>query len=105
MVTVLCAVFSPALDKVRVSSACHLPPVLACPGLPAGPADVMPDLLIGMPDPRPRHITTLDLPPGAVLCLYTDGLVERRDRPIDEGISLLIRRRHRRAIRKSAARR
>jgi len=89
MVTVLCAVFSTALDKVRVSSAGHLPPVLACPGLAAGPADVTPDLLIGLPDARPRHVTTLDLPPGAVLCLYTDGLVERRDRAIDEGIGRL----------------
>jgi phosphoserine phosphatase RsbU/P len=24
-----------------------------------------------------------------VLCLYTDGLVERRDQPIDEGIAQL----------------
>jgi serine phosphatase RsbU (regulator of sigma subunit) len=31
----------------------------------------------------------VDLPPGTVVCLYTDGLVERRDRPIDEGISRL----------------
>ena len=96
MVTVLCAVFSPALDKVRVSSAGHLPPILACPGFPAGPVDVLPDLLIGMPDVRPRRNTILDLPPGATLCMYTDGLVERRDRSIDEGIRRLIRRRHRR---------
>ncbi len=89
MVTVLCAVFSPALDKIRVSSAGHLPPVLACPGFPAGPADVTADLLIGLAAARPRHVTTLDLPPGAMLCLYTDGLVERRDRPLDDGISRL----------------
>ncbi len=89
MVTVLCAVFSPALDEVRVSSAGHLPPVLARPGSATEPADIAPDLLIGFPDVRPRHVTTLDLPPGTVLCLYTDGLVERRDRPIDEGISKL----------------
>ena len=29
------------------------------------------------------------LPVGARLALYTDGLVERRDRPIDDGIDLL----------------
>ena len=34
-------------------------------------------------------MSTLDFPPGAVLCLYTDGLVERRDQPIDEGIARL----------------
>ena len=27
--------------------------------------------------------------PGAVLCLFTDGLVERRDKPIDDGITRL----------------
>src|SRR6185437_13023612 len=32
MVTVLCAVFNPCLDRVRISSAGHLPPVLARPG-------------------------------------------------------------------------
>ena len=31
-------------------------------------------------------MSTLAFPPGSVLCLYTDGLVERRDRPIDNGI-------------------
>jgi stage II sporulation SpoE-like protein len=36
-----------------------------------------------------RQVSTLDFPPGAVLCLYTDGLVERRDQPIDEGIARL----------------
>ena len=36
-----------------------------------------------------RRTTTLELPPGTVLCLYTDGLVERRGRPLDDGIELL----------------
>jgi hypothetical protein len=31
----------------------------------------------------------LDFAPGAVWCLYTDGLVGRRDQPIDEGIGQL----------------
>ena len=34
-------------------------------------------------------MSTLAFPPGAVLCLYTDGLVERRDRPLDDGIARL----------------
>ena len=29
------------------------------------------------------------IPPGALLCCYTDGLVERRDHSIDEGIDKL----------------
>ncbi len=89
MATVLCAMFSPSLDQVRISSAGHLPPVIACPGKPAVPVDVAPDVLIGVPTDQRRQLSTLGFPPGAVLCLYTDGLVERRDQPLDEGIARL----------------
>ena len=89
MVTVLCAVFSPCLERVRISSAGHLPPVLARPGQPTEPLSIVSDLLIGVPAERGRHATTIAVPPGAMLCLYTDGLVERRDRPIDDGIARL----------------
>ena len=37
MATVLCAVFSPALDEVRITSAGHLPALLAGPGQPGRP--------------------------------------------------------------------
>jgi serine phosphatase RsbU (regulator of sigma subunit) len=89
MATVLYAMFSPALDQVRISSAGHLPPLIACPGQAARPTNVPSDVLIGVSSRRPRQVTTLSLPPGAVLCLYTDGLVERHRRPIDDGIARL----------------
>ncbi len=87
MATVLCAVLNPSLDRVRISCAGHLPPIIARPGQLAVEADVAADVLIGVPTPRRRRVTTLSFPPGALLCLYTDGLVERRGRPIDEGIA------------------
>jgi sigma-B regulation protein RsbU (phosphoserine phosphatase) len=31
------------------------------------------------------------IPPGSVLCLFTDGLVERRGQPLDEGIARMLR--------------
>jgi serine phosphatase RsbU (regulator of sigma subunit) len=31
----------------------------------------------------------IDLPPGAVLALYTDGLVESRTRPLEDGLNAL----------------
>jgi serine phosphatase RsbU (regulator of sigma subunit) len=37
--------------------------------------------------PRPDH--EHPLPPGSTLLLFTDGLVERRDRDIDEGLRAL----------------
>ncbi len=89
MVTVLCAMFTPDMDQVALSSAGHLPPVLATPGQRAVPVWLTNDLLIGVPDNRVRHVTTIQMPPGGVLCLYTDGLIERRGRPIDHGIGRL----------------
>jgi len=89
MATVLCAVLSPSLDEVSISSAGHLPPLVAVPGRPAALARISADLPIGISGPAPRRVSTLAFPPGSVLCLYTDGLVERRDRPIDDGIARL----------------
>ncbi|WP_131741669.1 PP2C family protein-serine/threonine phosphatase [Actinomadura roseirufa] len=87
--TVLYAVVEPGLDQVRASSAGHWPPVLALPGEPARSADVKPDLLIGFGEDDSRRTTSIDFPPGALLCLYTDGLIERRDSPIDREIGRL----------------
>lgn len=87
--TVLYAVCEPGADWVRVSSAGHWPPILALPGSPAQPVEVNPDVLIGLGDETPRRTTTVKLPPGAVLCFYTDGLIERRDISIQTGIDRL----------------
>jgi serine phosphatase RsbU (regulator of sigma subunit) len=38
-----------------------------------------------------RHQFTLSLPPGTVLCLLTDGLIERRDEPIDHRLRRLCK--------------
>ncbi len=89
LATVLYAVFEPALDQVHFSSAGHLPPVLAHPGRPAELAELPADLMIGVAPRVPRHVTTEKISPGTLLCLYTDGLVERRDYPLDEGLDRL----------------
>ena len=52
-------------------------------------AQIAVDPPIGVTDVPRRQVTTLALMPGAVLCLFTDGLVERRDEPIDDGITRL----------------
>jgi len=71
----------------------HLPPVVARPGEP-------PQALWGGRSPavdahrawvRPRGAGTCRLPPGSVLVLYTDGLVEARGRPVMEGVERLLR--------------
>jgi serine phosphatase RsbU (regulator of sigma subunit) len=75
---------------MTVSSAGHLPPVLVAPGGPARLADVPVDPPLGSgPLRRPRRSTCVDLPEGALLLCYTDGLVERRHEPIDVGLTAL----------------
>ncbi|MBD2892878.1 hypothetical protein amrb99_17980 [Actinomadura sp. RB99] len=88
--TVLYAVCDPSLERVRVSSAGHPPPVLALPGRPAEAVDMKFDLLIGLGD-TPRTTKVVELPPGALMCFYTDGLVERRDDSVDNGVARLCR--------------
>jgi serine phosphatase RsbU (regulator of sigma subunit) len=46
-------------------------------------------LLIGADPGAQRPVTTLENPPGRPMCFYTDGLIERRDRMIDDGLTLL----------------
>jgi serine phosphatase RsbU (regulator of sigma subunit) len=89
MATVLYSVYDPASGQLEVSSAGHPPPVLAAPGQRPRPVELTVNPPIGVADHPPRSSTVIDLPPGALACLYTDGLVESRDRPIDVGIGQL----------------
>ena len=91
LATVLYAVFDPALDQVRVCMAGHFPPVIALPGQPAELASIATGLMIGVSPDAPRHVTTLPIPAGALLCFYTDGLIERPGQLIDDGLERLRR--------------
>jgi phosphoserine phosphatase RsbU/P len=91
MATVLYAVIDPGLDRIRISSAGHLPPAVALPGQATEMAAIPPDLMIGVAPGIRRRVTTLELPPGGLLCLFTDGLIERRDQPIDDGFTRLCK--------------
>lgn len=90
MATVGYVVIDTADNRVQAALAGHLPPVIAVPGRPAYYAD----LPVGPPVGQHlaidgRRSATLDLPDGALLALFTDGLVERRDVVIDEGLEQL----------------
>ena len=89
MATVSYAVLDPASGEVRISAAGHFPPVLAAPGQPGALAEIAVGVPIGVADIRQRQATTLRLTPGAVLCFFTDGLVERRDQLLDDRITRL----------------
>jgi phosphoserine phosphatase RsbU/P len=94
LATVLYAVFDQSLASVRMSSAGHIPPVLAVPGHSGELADVRPDLLIGADATTPRESITVAIPPGGLLCMCTDGLIERREFPLDEGLDRLCKAVH-----------
>ncbi|MGW5372935.1 SpoIIE family protein phosphatase [Streptomyces sp. NPDC004009] len=86
--TCLYAVYDPVSRRCTIARAGHPPPVLVRPDgevefpeVPAGP----PLGLGGMP----FETADLELPEGSSLVLYTDGLVEDRDRDIDVGLELL----------------
>jgi serine phosphatase RsbU (regulator of sigma subunit) len=89
MATVAYAVFDPGVGRVRICSAGHYPPVIAAAGQPAELADVPAGLLIGAAPGVRRRVATIDISPGTLMCFYTDGLIERRSRPIDHGLALL----------------
>jgi serine phosphatase RsbU (regulator of sigma subunit) len=77
--------------RLRFSSAGHPPPaVLSADGKAYLLDEEPPELLLGVaPDSERReHVAVLD--EGATVLLYTDGLVERRDRDIDAGIAELV---------------
>jgi phosphoserine phosphatase RsbU/P len=89
MATVLYAVFEPGLDRVHVALAGHLPPLIARPGQPAELAPIRPGAPIGVTFRARRPVTTVPVPPGTLLCFYTDGLIERPGEVIDEGLGRL----------------
>jgi putative methionine-R-sulfoxide reductase with GAF domain len=90
MATVSYAVIDRHHRQVTMALAGHPPPVLAEAGgtgtlmeRPVGPP-------IGFPTSDRRWPSSvLELHPGALLCFYTDGLVERRDSTIDAGLRRL----------------
>ncbi|GGK07046.1 hypothetical protein GCM10010123_41040 [Pilimelia anulata] len=90
LTTALYAMIPPDRSTVHISLAGHLRPILAVPGRPTGmpPIPVDPPLGIG-PARYRRRTTVLELPPGAALVCFTDGLVERRAEIIDVGLARL----------------
>ncbi|MYY86266.1 MULTISPECIES: SpoIIE family protein phosphatase [unclassified Streptomyces] len=88
--TCLYAVYDPVSRRCVMARAGHLPPAVvdpdgrvSFPELPAGP----PLGLGGLP----FESMEIELPVGSLLALFTDGLVEARDRDIDHGLDTLGR--------------
>ncbi|MEJ5914673.1 GAF domain-containing SpoIIE family protein phosphatase [Pseudokineococcus sp. 1T1Z-3] len=84
------------LRRLRWSSAGHLAPLLLEADGQVRLLDEGSDLLLGVRPDAPRSDHEHVLHPGSTVLLYTDGLVERRDRPVRQGLEELCQavRRH-----------
>jgi serine phosphatase RsbU (regulator of sigma subunit) len=76
---------------LRWANAGHPPPVLlASDGSVVLLDGKQADLLLGVAPETVREDHVAVLAPGSTVLLHTDGLVERRDRDIDEGTEQLL---------------
>jgi sigma-B regulation protein RsbU (phosphoserine phosphatase) len=90
MCTLTYAELSLATGLLRFASAGHPPPLLAVPGQEpdfAWGGRSTPLNLSGAAGGREE--ATESLPPGSMVLLYTDGLVEQRSQPLDQGMERL----------------
>jgi serine phosphatase RsbU (regulator of sigma subunit) len=86
--TVICGQYNPDTRVLRWARAGHLPPILARGGttealpLPGG-------VLLGLDPDAEYDEATTQLRSGDTLLLFTDGLIERRDRSISDALGEL----------------
>jgi serine phosphatase RsbU (regulator of sigma subunit) len=86
--TCVYVIIDPAASTCEIAQAGHHPPVLVLPGGATRVLDLPPGLPLGL-GTETFQATQVSLPPGATLALYTDGLVENRTRPLEDGMAAL----------------
>jgi PAS domain S-box-containing protein len=97
LVTCLVGIHDAASGTVTFASAGHPPPLRLSADGDVGYVDVAPGLPLGVPSALERGTdegpaypeTSVNLPPGSTLLLFTDGLVEDRDVPVASGMKRL----------------
>ncbi|MCK7627585.1 SpoIIE family protein phosphatase [Streptomyces sp. RS10V-4] len=90
LATCVYAVYDPITRICTFANAGHLPPVLVEEGEEALLLDVPPGMPLGVGG-EPFEEIEVEVPDGALLALYTDGLVESRHHPLDEGLQAFRR--------------
>ncbi len=85
--SVIAGYFDPASLLFTWAQAGHPPPVLVR-GAWARPLDQPAGILLGAGD-EPYQAATQQLARGDLLLMFTDGLIERRDRPVEQGLAIL----------------
>ena len=87
--TVVGVLIDPARGFARVASAGHMPPLVITAEGTVRFQELVPSIAIGALDEAVYSDTAVMLHPGDTLLLYTDGLIERRGRPLDRGLKEL----------------
>ncbi|MFC4031099.1 SpoIIE family protein phosphatase [Streptomyces polygonati] len=85
--TVFCGILDPADGELTYSSAGHPPGILVGAEGDVRLLEEGRSLPLAVRPGRPRPEARCTVPPRATLLLYTDGLVERRRLPLDDGIA------------------
>ncbi|MEU4157158.1 SpoIIE family protein phosphatase [Actinoplanes sp. NPDC026670] len=92
-VTVVYGVLDPSDGSITLASAGHPPPVLRRAGRSGEPATAE---LVKVPPGAPLGLGgrwqtgSLRLEPGDTILMFSDGVVERRDRPLNDGLDALV---------------
>ncbi|MEU7705915.1 SpoIIE family protein phosphatase [Streptomyces nodosus] len=87
--TCLYAIYDPVAGQVTLARAGHPGPALVHPDGTVVLPDVPGSPPLGLGGSLPFESAELLLPEGSSLVLFTDGLIETRDRDIDTGLALL----------------
>ncbi|MGV9453747.1 SpoIIE family protein phosphatase [Streptomyces sp. NPDC003635] len=80
-----------ARGQATLASAGHPPPLLRLPDGDTRPVPLEPGPLLGIDPAAEFAVTEVSLPEGALLALYTDGLVETPGADIEDAINRLAR--------------
>jgi GAF domain-containing protein/anti-sigma regulatory factor (Ser/Thr protein kinase) len=89
MTTLVYLLLDPLEETLEVVNAGHLPPLLIDPDGTAHYLSIEGALPLGTSQTESYTSQVVAFPAGAAVVLYTDGLVERRDAPIDAGLERL----------------
>ncbi|MGV9270523.1 SpoIIE family protein phosphatase [Kitasatospora sp. NPDC003701] len=87
--TTICALYDPRTRALRWARAGHLPPILVRDGL-ATELPTVAGILLGAIDQADYEEGEIRLKPGDTLMMYTDGLIERRDRSLEQSLQDLL---------------
>jgi len=88
LATCVCAVVDRSTGQVTISHAGHLPALCIHGDGTTKFADAIGDQLLGLTTAK-RTEQVLQLEPGDTLVMYSDGLIEQRERTLDDGLARL----------------